>query len=87
MADPREKPAGEKTVRFSNTATTMLSALSTGKKKDVLATIATDIADPAKVRKIQGYEDVYVARGNGLRVIFKRKNGTSEVTSVAVEAG
>lgn len=87
-AEGNKKMTLKTSLRFSNTATTMLSALyGDNKKKDVVAKIEADIADPMKVRKIQGYDDVYVARGHGLRVVFTRKDGASEITSVAVEAG
>ncbi len=88
MAVGKLKVERNKSMRFSNTATTMLSTLyPASKKKDVVAKIQADISDPTKVRKIQGYDDVYVARSHGLRVVFTLRDGTSEITSVAAEAG
>lgn len=73
-------------TRFSNTASVMLSALYPTSREHVLANIKADIADPKKVHKIEGYDDVYVARGHGLQVVFTVRDGMSEVTSVAAQA-
>lgn len=88
MTNQKLQVPPKKPLLFSNTATTMLSALvPDSKKKGVVANIELDISDPSKVRKVEGYDHVYVARGHGLRVVFRRKDDRLEITSVAAEAG
>ncbi len=77
-------------VRLSNTAATMLNALfgqDKSKIRTAMAQIEADIRDPAKVRRIVGRDGVYVAKGHGMRVVFKRENEAAVITSVATADG
>jgi len=75
-------------VEISNTAINMISSMHAGDRRQVEETIArviADVNDSSKVKQLGDYSDVYVARGRGLRVIFKRGAGKSYVTTVAKE--
>lgn len=91
MADARTKVPTQtgRRVSLSNTASNMLSSIfptSQAKLKAALETIKADISDPAKVKKVAGFDDLYVARSDGMRVVFKRTDDASVITSVAAEA-
>lgn len=66
----------------------MISSLfkgSPGGVKAAIKTITSDISDPTKIRKIEGYENVFVSRGHGMRVMFKRDGEITVITSVSAE--
>ncbi|MGX7704134.1 hypothetical protein [Methylobacterium sp. Gmos1] len=78
----------ERRVSISNTASNMLSSLFPTSKAKVDAafeTIKADMADPANVQKLAGFDDVYVARGHGIRVVFKQDGDGTVITAVAAE--
>ncbi|WP_288582634.1 hypothetical protein [uncultured Methylobacterium sp.] len=78
----------ERRVSISNTASNMLSSLfptSTAKVDAAFETIKADMADPAKVQKLAGFDDLYVARGHGIRVVFKQDGDDAVITAVAAE--
>lgn len=75
-------------VEISNTAINMISTMHAGDRRKVDETIAlviADVNDTSKVKQLRDYSDVFVARGRGLRVIFKKGAGKSYVTTVAKE--
>ncbi|MBV8687770.1 MAG: hypothetical protein JOZ90_03865 [Alphaproteobacteria bacterium] len=74
-------------VEISNTAINMISTMHHGDRARVEDTIARVIADVngSNVQRLRNYPDVFVARGGGLRVIFKKGGGKSYVTTVAKE--
>lgn len=66
----------------------MISSLvgaSATKAKAAIKTIEADIKDPTKVRKLDGYDNVFVARGHGMRVVFKTEGESSVITAVSAE--
>ena len=66
----------------------MLSSLfptSTAKVDAAFKTIKADMADPTKVQKLAGFNEVYVARGHGIRVVFKQDGDDAVITAVAAE--
>ncbi|MET7242509.1 hypothetical protein ABZT49_04015 [Methylobacterium sp. EM32] len=90
MADARitSEHQPERRVSISNTASNMLASLFPTNKAKVDAafeTIKSDMADPAKVQKLVGFDDVYVARGHGIRVVFKQDGEDALITAVAAE--
>ena len=91
MADSQTKVPTQtgKQVALSNTASNMLSSIfptSPAKAKAAFETIKTDISDPTNVKKVAGFDDVYVARIHGMRIVFKRTDDAIMITSVAAEA-
>ncbi len=79
--------AGKFTVRLNTTATKMLSVLyarNTSKFRKAVLSIEQDISDPTKVKRIEGYDDVFVANGHGLNVVFQRDADSATVTAVAL---
>lgn len=75
-------------VVISNTAINMLSSLYPKDRRKVdlaIASVKADVENPDRVKKLDGYTNVFVARGNGLRAIFQRNGDSSVVTSVAAE--
>ncbi len=90
MADAgiRTKSRSERRVSISNTASNMLASLFPTSRAKVAAafeTIKADMADPAKVQKLAGFDDVYVARGHGIRVVFKQDSEDTVITAVAAD--
>lgn len=90
MADARlmTERRPERRVSISNTASNMLSSLfptSAAKVDAAFETIKADMADPTKVQKLAGFDDVYVARGHGIRVVFKQDGYDAVITAVAAE--
>lgn len=75
-------------VEISNTAINMISTMHGGDRARVAETIArviADVNDTNSAQRLKDYPDVFVARGRGLRVIFKKGAGKSYVTTVAKE--
>lgn len=90
MADAEivTKSRSERRVSISNTASNMLATLFPMSRTKVAAafeTIKADMSDPAKVRKLDGFDDVYVARGHGIRVVFKQDGDETVITAVAAD--
>jgi plasmid stabilization system protein ParE len=44
------------------------------------------VADPGKSSKMSGYDDVFIARSRGYRVIYRRTGDSIQVTSVLRDA-
>lgn len=89
MVNTSSRTRSSKPVQISNTAATMLSTLypkSPAKVKAAIVQIESDIDDPSKVRRVVGHDDVFVARGHGMRILFTRKGDTSVITSVASDS-
>jgi hypothetical protein len=75
-------------VEISNTAINMISSMHDGDQvrvRETLAAVEADVRDPSRVRRLPDYPDVFVARGRGLRVIFRTSGGKAFVTTVAKE--
>lgn len=90
MATIRTKtnPSTRPAMAISNTAANMLTSLygrSRSKVNEAIAAIEADIGNPEKVKKVAGYDNVFVARSRGMRILFTREDGRSVVTSVATE--
>ncbi len=88
-AQARTKGQGGSVVLISNTAANMLSSLhphSRNKAQAAIENIKSDIDDPTKVKKLIGYDNVFVAYGHGMRVVFTREGDSSVVTSVSADA-
>ena len=72
-------------VLVSNTAANMISSLhplDKSKEKAALSKVRSSVLDPAKVKKINGVNNAFVARAGNLRVIFKREGDAFVITSV-----
>lgn len=72
-------------VLVSNTAANMISSLhpfDRSKVKAALSKIKSSVLDPAKVKKINGVDNAFVARAGNLRVIFKMEGDSFVITSV-----
>lgn len=89
MATREIKTAGQgKRVSMSNTASNMLASIfprNKSKANAAFETIKSDISDPGKVAKVVGFEDLYVARGHDMRIVFKQDEESATITSVAAE--
>jgi mRNA-degrading endonuclease RelE of RelBE toxin-antitoxin system len=75
-------------VSVSNIAANMLSSLFHGdssKVKKTLKSITMDIDDSTKVKKIQGYDNIFVARGDGMRIVFQRDDDVVVIISVSAD--
>jgi hypothetical protein len=67
----------------------MISSLHPFSKSEAnaaLATIKSSVLDPAKVKKIVGVENAFVARAGDLRVVFKKEGDSVLITSVIAHA-
>ena len=87
-AQTKTKAQPSRRVSISNTASNMLSSLhptSKTKANAAFAAIKSDMADPTKVKKLAGFDDTYVARGHGIRVVFKKDGDKSVITSIAAD--
>ncbi|SFV07429.1 hypothetical protein SAMN02799631_04558 [Methylobacterium sp. 174MFSha1.1] len=75
-------------VHISNTAANMVSSLhpfdKTGADATLMA-IKASVLDPAKVKKIAGLDDAFVARAGDLRVLFKTEGDSLVITSVIAQ--
>lgn len=86
---PQSSPDGNQgmsKVEFSNTAINMISSLHGSDQPALERTITTikkDLNDSTRVKKLKGYPNVYVARGDGLRIVFRKAGDSAIVTSVA----
>ena len=73
-----------------NTAANMISSLhplDKGKVKAALPKVRSSVLDPAKVRKIDGVNNAFVARAGDPRVIFRREGDEFVITSVLAPRG
>jgi mRNA-degrading endonuclease RelE of RelBE toxin-antitoxin system len=88
-AEIGSKGGAQQRVSVSNTAANMLSSLSSGNSSKVAATIeniTADIGDPNKVKKLQGFDNIFVARGHGVKVVYKDDDDVLTIISVAVDS-
>ena len=72
-------------VLVSNTAANMMSSLhpfNKSKANAALTTIKSSVLDPAKVMKIAGVDNAFVARAGNLRVFFKKEGDSVVITSI-----
>jgi hypothetical protein len=91
MATARRKENGSSSRRVlvSNTAANMISSLhpfNRTKASAALATIKSSVLDPAKIKKIDGVDNAFVARAGDLRVVFKNEGDSVIITSVVAQA-
>jgi hypothetical protein len=76
-------------VLVSNTAANMISSLYPFDKIKADATLArvkSSVLDSAKVRKIVGVDNAFVARAGDLSVLFKNEGDSVIITSVLAQA-
>ena len=88
-AEIDSKGRARQRVSVSNTAANMLSSLSNGnsrKVKETIENITADIGDPNNVRKLQDYDNVFVARSHGMKVIYKRDGDVVTIISVSIDS-
>ncbi len=79
--------AAKFTVRLNNTAANMLSVIyarNTSNFRQAVKSIEEDVSDPTKVKRVEGYDDVYVASGHGMNVVFQKDANLATVTAVAL---
>jgi hypothetical protein len=72
-------------VLVSNTAANMISSLhpfDKNKAKTALANVKSSVLDPAKVKKIAGVDNAFVARAGNLQVVFKKEGNSVVITSI-----
>lgn len=84
-AERQAKGSGSRPVLVSNTAANMISSLHPFNKikaNATLATVRSSVLDPAKVERITGVENTFVARAGELRVVFKNEGDSVLITSV-----
>lgn len=82
---PQENGSSRRSVRVSNTAANMISSLHPFNKAEAeaaLATIKSSVLDAAKVRKIVGVDNAFVAPAGDLRVLFENEGDSIVITSV-----
>ncbi|GFZ98652.1 hypothetical protein GCM10010923_03570 [Blastomonas marina] len=88
-AKRQEKGSSSRRVLVSSTAANMISSLhpsNKGKAKDTLASVRLSVLDRAKVKKIAGIENAFVARAGNLRVVFRDEGDSFVITSVIAKA-
>lgn len=88
-AERQGNGSSSRRVLVSNTAVNMISSLHPFSKSEAnaaLATIKSSVLDPAKVKKIVGVENAFVARAGDLRVVFKKEGDSVLITSVIAHA-
>lgn len=87
-AETGSKGDARQHVSVSSTAANMLSSLFNGNSSKMKATvdrITSDISDPNNVKKIYGYDNMFVARGHGIRVVYQLEGDTITIISVSVD--
>jgi mRNA-degrading endonuclease RelE of RelBE toxin-antitoxin system len=88
-AQRQENGSSSQRVLISNTAANMISSLhpfNKSKANAALTTIKSSVLDPAKVKKIAGVDNAFVARAGDLRVVFKKEGDSVVITSVVAHA-
>ncbi|SFL55528.1 hypothetical protein [Methylobacterium pseudosasicola] len=81
----QEMGSGSPCVRVSNRAANMIASLhpfDKAKADAALATIKASVLDAAKVRKIVGVDNAFVAPAGDLRVLFENEGDAIVITSV-----
>jgi len=91
MATPQRQDSisGSRRVLVSNAAANMIASLHPFDEVEADATLETiraSVLDPAKVRKITGLDNAFVARAGDLRVVFRHEGDTIVITSVVAQA-
>ncbi len=79
---------GRPRVLVSNTAANMIASLHPFDQTEADATLMTikaSVLDPAKVKKIAGLDNAFVARAGDLRVLFKTEDDSVVITSVIAQ--
>ena len=87
-AQRQENGSTGRRVLVSNTAANMISSLhpfNKTKADAALATIKSSVLDPAKIKKIVGVDNAFVARVGDLRVVFKNEGDSVVITSVIAQ--
>jgi len=87
MATAQRQQTGSngRRVRVSNTAANMIASLHPFDKAQAeaaLATIKASVLDEAKVRKIVGVDNAFVAPAGDLRVVFENEGDAIVITSI-----
>lgn len=75
-------------VEISNTAFNIISSMhhnDQARIQSTLEAVKADVRDFSRAKPLQGYSDVFVARGHGLRMIFRKLGDKAIVTTVAAE--
>ncbi|WP_031237885.1 hypothetical protein [Mesorhizobium sp. LNJC405B00] len=88
-AQRQENRSSHRRVLVSKTAANMISSLhpfNKTKANAALATIKSSVLDQAKVKKIVGVDNAFVARADDLRVVFKYEGDSVVITSVVAKA-
>ena len=88
-AQQYESDSSSPRVFVSNTAANMISSLHPFNKRKAnaaLETIKSSVLDSAKVKKIIGVDNAFVARAGALRVVFKREGNSVVISSVVRRA-
>lgn len=89
VAHRQENGSDVPRVLVSNAAANMISSLypfdEAGARVE-LEKITSSVRDPARVRKIAGLDNAFVARSGRLRVIFKREGEAFIITSVVANS-
>lgn len=75
-------------IEIGNPAYNMVSSL-VGEDREqldrVIEAVKANVLDGDRAVTLSGYDDVYVTRGRGLRVIFRKSDSRTVVTSVAAD--
>ncbi|NDW07297.1 hypothetical protein [Jiella pacifica] len=85
----QENGSSNRRVLISNTAANMISSLypfDKSKANAVRAKVQSSVLNPAKVKKIVGVDNAFVARAGNLRVVFKNEGESVVITSVVAKA-
>jgi mRNA-degrading endonuclease RelE of RelBE toxin-antitoxin system len=88
VSQRQENSSDSRRVIVSHTAANMISSLhpfNKNKASAALATIKSSVLDPAKVKKIAGVDNAFVARAGDLRVLFEKDGDSVVITSVVAQ--
>lgn len=90
MATARRRESGEggRRVLVSSTAANMIASLHPFNRAEAdaaLETVTSSVLDPARVERIVGVENAYVARVEDLRVLFRNEGDSIVITSVVTK--
>ena len=75
-------------VEVSNTAFNIISSMHRNDQARIQRTVDTvksDVRDLSRATPLNGYSDVFVTRGHGLRMIFRKLGDKAIVTTVSAE--
>ena len=80
---------GSDHVLVTNAAANMVTSLhpyDRSKAKAALTMIKSSVLDPARVKRIIGVDNAFVARAGRLQVVFRKEGGSFVITSVIAKA-